>query len=74
MIRARQTATFTRTLAILTNSAVPLVEALQVAGQRRHQTASSSAIFDAPPRKSAKASSLSAASRTPAGYHPWPAA
>jgi len=32
MIRARQTATFTRTLAILTNSAVPLVEALQVAG------------------------------------------
>jgi len=32
LARARQTTTFTRTLAILTNSAVPLVEALRVAG------------------------------------------
>jgi general secretion pathway protein F len=32
LVRARQTASFTRTLAILTNSAVPLVEALRVAG------------------------------------------
>jgi general secretion pathway protein F len=31
LIRARQTASFTRTLAILTASAVPLVEALRVA-------------------------------------------
>lgn len=31
LIKARQTANFTRTLAILTNSAVPLVEALKVA-------------------------------------------
>jgi len=31
LVRARQTATFTRTLAILSTSAVPLVEALQVA-------------------------------------------
>ena len=32
LVRARQTASFTRTLAILTTSAVPLVEALRVAG------------------------------------------
>ncbi len=32
LVRARQTASFTRTLAILTASAVPLVEALRVAG------------------------------------------
>lgn len=32
LVRARETATFTRTLAILTASAVPLVEALKVAG------------------------------------------
>jgi general secretion pathway protein F len=31
LVRARETATFTRTLAILVNSAVPLVEALKVA-------------------------------------------
>ncbi|QOC23358.1 type II secretion system inner membrane protein GspF [Wenzhouxiangella sp. AB-CW3] len=31
LVRARETATFTRTLAILVNSAVPLVEALRVA-------------------------------------------
>jgi general secretion pathway protein F len=31
LVRARQTADFTRTLAILTSSAVPLVEALRVA-------------------------------------------
>ncbi|MEN1728880.1 MAG: type II secretion system F family protein [Pseudomonadota bacterium] len=33
LVRARQTATFTRTLAILSNSAVPLVEALNVAAR-----------------------------------------
>ncbi|MFW5926641.1 MAG: type II secretion system inner membrane protein GspF [Wenzhouxiangella sp.] len=33
LIRAQQTATFTRTLAILTSSAVPLVEAMQVAAR-----------------------------------------
>lgn len=33
LIRAQQTATFTRTLAILTASAVPLVEAMQVAAR-----------------------------------------
>ncbi|AKS42263.1 type II secretion system F family protein [Wenzhouxiangella marina] len=33
LTRARQTASFTRTLAILTNSAVPLVEALKVAAR-----------------------------------------
>jgi len=33
LVRARQTASFTRTLAILTNSSVPLVEALKVASR-----------------------------------------
>jgi len=33
LVRARQTAVFTRTLAILSNSAVPLVEALNVAAE-----------------------------------------
>jgi len=74
LVRARQTASFTRTLAILTSSAVPLVEALRVASTVVMNRVVQKDIERVPPPRFGRAFHFPGRWSLPPGCRPWPGA